>query len=352
MGRKTDPSAITEENSCQKWEPGPATLGTSLIMNILILGGTVFVGRAIAEAALKNGHQVSVFHRGTKGTGIVPGATDILGDRDGGLAALGDTQWDVVVDSCGYFPRVVKDACDYLKDKTKRFVFISTISVYEEDGQGGLREPKPTERLTTEEVNGETYGPLKLECEEDVREVFGDRATIIRPGIIAGPHDPTNRFPYWVGRMAAGEKLLVPSVEEASLQLIDAGDLGAFTVKCMEENLSDTYDTPGPFMTFGTMIKTIHDLYPNAQLCWKTEEELADKAVLWKDLPLALPKSNTGALMRIDPTKALQAGLVFTPLEVTAQNTQHWLATDPEAGTFKYGMTRERELELLTELGC
>ena len=168
-------------------------------MRILALGGTQFVGRAFVDAALTRGHDVTVLHRGKSSLPEGWSVDEILCDRDGGLTAIGDRTWDAVYDSCGYVPRIVRASAEALAERCRRYLFISTISVYDLE----LNVQRPTEPLQTEEVTGETYGPLKVECEDAVQTVFGARATIVRPGLVNGPHDPTGRFCYWVNRFAS-----------------------------------------------------------------------------------------------------------------------------------------------------
>lgn len=309
-------------------------------MNILILGGTVFVGRGVAEAAIARGHRVVLFHRGSKGTGIVLGAEEILGDRDGGLDALRGEAWDAVVDACGYVPRLVGDSARALSG-VGRYLFVSTVSVYEEDEAGGLREWKVETPVGTEAITGETYGPLKVECERAVRAIFGDRATIVRPGLVYGPYDPTNRFPYWVDRFLRGGEILVPDLADAPLQQIDARDLGGFIVRLLEDGRNGTFDAVGEDSTFGDMIAACHALNLGAQPVYASVQALEEASVA---LPLASPGYT--ALMRIDPRAALDAGLERRPLRSTAEDTAAWVR---ESEPIK-GLSPERETEVLREL--
>ncbi len=318
-------------------------------MNLLFLGGTNFVGRHAAEAAVAQGHAVTLFHRGSKGPGIVAGAAEIFGDREGPLDVLASRDWDAVIDTCGYVPRVIRNSVEALKDRSGRYLFVSTISVYKETEDGGL-ELQRAEPLETEEVTGETYGPLKVECEDAVLEGFPD-ALIVRPGIIAGPYDPTNRFTHWAARCAEGGELLVPDVKAQPIEVIDARDLGAFMVEALEKKLAGVFDVAGEQTTFGEMIETCASLNPTSKPCWASEEFLEEHGVqFWVDLPLALPSSESVGLFRVDSWQAVQSGLRRRPLTETARDTADWHPANATAGPARHGISRERELELLAAL--
>lgn len=311
-------------------------------MNILILGGTVFVGRGVAEAALARGHNVTLFHRGSKGTGLIPGADEILGDRDGGLDALKERRWDAVVDACGYVPRIVGASAQALRGAVDRYLFVSTISVYEDDGTGGLRESAVETPVGTEEITGDTYGPLKVECERAVLSAWGEKATIVRPGLVYGPYDPTNRFPYWVGRFMEGGEVLVPDLLNAPLQQIDARDLGNFIVLLLEKDRKGTYDAVGEDSTFGETIAACHALNLGAQPVYADPSALERLGVkLWQDLPLVT--ADAGAMMRIEPRKAVAAGLERRSLHATTEDTAAWLREVGLPESPRFGMSRERE---------
>jgi len=318
-------------------------------MDILILGGTVFVGRGVAEAALARNHRVTLFHRGSKGTGIVPGADEILGDRDGGLEALAGRKWDAVVDACGYVPRIVGASARALREAANRYLFVSTISVYEVKEDGTIREYPVEQPVGTEEITGETYGPLKVECEREVLAAWGERATIVRPGLVYGPHDPTNRFPYWVGRFLHGGEVLVPDLRDSPLQQIDARDLANLIVLLLEKDLSGTYDAVGEDSTFGEMIEACHALNLGALPVYADGAALERIGVsYWQDLPLTTP--DRSALMTIQPTAALAAGLERRSLRETTQDTAAWLGETGIPENSRFGMSRDREREALAAL--
>lgn len=219
-------------------------------MKLLVLGGTSFVGRAIVEDALAAGHTVTLFSRGKTGTDLFPDVERRTGDRDAGdYASLADGEWDALVDVSGYLPRHVTQAADAVGDRIGGYLFISTGSVYDRT-QAGDGMTEDTARLQpergTEEINGETYGPLKVACEDDVLSRYGDRATIVRPGIVAGPHDPTDRFTYWVRRAAAGGRVALPGRPDQPVQVVDSRDLARLVVALLEADRSGIYNAVGP----------------------------------------------------------------------------------------------------------
>jgi 2'-hydroxyisoflavone reductase len=326
-------------------------------MRLLVIGGTVFVGRHFVEAALSRGHEVTIFHRGTKGTGLIPGVEEILGDRDGQMDRLAGRRWDAVVDCCGYVPRVVEQSVRALEGAVDRYLFVSTISVYDIEGQSRLDEDSPLSTLddpTIEEVTGETYGGLKVLCEDQVTGAFGGRALIVRPGLIMGPHDPTNRFTYWVDRLASGGKAIVPARPEQPMQLIDARDLGLFMVLALEKGLSGAFNACGPESgrNFGDMIEACHRLNLGTELVWVEPSVLEEHGVqLWQDLPLALPADGSSdAMQRVDNRRAISAGLAFRSWDLTAKDTLEWRRSQPADGPQRFGIDRAREAEVLEKI--
>jgi len=323
-------------------------------MDILVIGGTVFVGRHFANAAVEAGHSVTLFHRGTKGTGLIEGVSEILGDRDGDLGELAGRKWDAVVDTCGYFPRVVRKSAEFLSDSVGRYLFVSTISVYTLEGQESLDEDSPVgtiEDSTTEEITGESYGPLKYLCEQAVLEVYGDRSLIVRPGLINGPNDPTNRFTYWVTRFADGGEVIVTDRPDQPQQLIDARDLGLFMLHALEAELTGTFNACGPDTpkTLLDMIEACQTLNREAKPIWVPNDFLAEQEVeLWQELPLILPPAGeSDALNRTSNARAVAAGLRFRSWEETAADTLEWARENPVAGKPRHGLDREKEARVL-----
>ncbi|MGH2736128.1 MAG: NAD-dependent epimerase/dehydratase family protein, partial [Actinomycetota bacterium] len=198
-------------------------------MRVLVFGGTKFVGRHLVDALLAPGHEVTLFNRGKTDPGLFGGAVEeVHGDRDGGLDSLRGRDWDAVIDVSGYLPRLVGDSARLLAGAVEHYTFISTVSVYRDFSQAGLTEDAPLATLSdesVEEVTYETYGGLKVLCEEVVRAEYGDRCTVVRPHVVVGPHDDTDRFTYWVARTARGGDVLVPGRRDKPVQFVDARDL-------------------------------------------------------------------------------------------------------------------------------
>lgn len=330
-------------------------------MKILIVGGTQFVGRHLAEAALARGHELTLFNRGRTSAGLFPNAEHLVGDRDGdGLNILKGRTWDAVIDTCGYVPRVVKQSAELLAETVFRYVFISTISVYADFKTPGQDETAPLGVLQdaqTEEVTGETYGPLKVECERAVEEAFPGRALTIRPGFIVGPYDPTDRFTYWPRRVAASGDVLAPGAPGQLLQVIDARDLAEWTFSLVEREETGVYNATGPdhSLTLGTVLEICRTVSgSHARLRWVPDaflkENDADSTLL---LPFYIPASSDMAgLMTASITKAVAQGLTFRPLAKTVQDTLAWDKTRPADVPLKVGLSSEQERELLTKFGA
>lgn len=326
-------------------------------MDILVLGGTVFVGRHFVAAALAAGHRVTLVHRGQRGAELFPEADRILADRDGGLDALGDRTWDVVVDCCGYVPRIVRQSAEALRDRVGRYVFVSTISVYADASQAGLHEDSKVHDEVAEEVEevtGQTYGPLKVACERVVNETYGDRATIVRPGLVMGPNDPTNRFTYWADRLAEGGEAIVPARPEQPMQLIDARDLGRFMLGLVERGVSGTFNACGPetAKTLGDMVEACHGLNLATQLVWVDPAFLETQGVsLWMELPLVLPVDGSGdGMCQVSNARGIAEGLTFRSWDETARDTRAWSLAEPPQGTPRHGLDREKERAVLGAL--
>jgi 2'-hydroxyisoflavone reductase len=320
-------------------------------MRILVLGGTRFVGRHIVERALLLGHEVAVFHRGQSGADLAS-VRHIFGDRDGGLGVLGDEKWDWVIDTSGYLPRIVKEACDVLKDRCNTYLFISTISVYANMDNPGTVETDPLETLedpAVEVIDGKTYGGLKVLCEKAVQETFGARALIVRPGMIVGPYDPTDRFPYWFLRASRGGKMISLCERDEPVQFIDARDLAEFCIHLLHQGESGIYNATGPQfpMTWG-------DVFDEAALQGGVEYEIVRPPLDWlkergvDGLPAQFPQENNQpGVYQTSVKKALDAGLKFLPLGQTVRETTEWRksAVDP----LKVGLEPAKEAELLAE---
>ena len=317
-------------------------------MQILVLGGTSFVGRAIVEDLIAHGHTPTLFSRGQTGGDLFPGVARLTGDREtGDLSALGEGRWDAVVDVSGYVPRHVAQAAEALGDRVGRYLFISTGSVYDR-GQAGEQMTEDTPRLPpyreSEEITGETYGPLKVACEDDVLARFGHQATIVRPGIIAGPHDPTDRFTYWVRRAAKGGRVALPGRPEQPVQVVDARDLGRLVGALLEADRGGVYNAvgPEPAVTLQELVETC------ARAASTTVEVVAvDPSSVDPGFPLVLPDPSWDVMFQRSAAAAHAAGMPSTPLEQTARDTLAW---DRDRGVppLAVELSPEREAELLS----
>src|SRR5258708_1512621 len=218
-------------------------------MRILVFGGTRFVGRHLVETAVARGHTVTLFNRGLLNPGLFAELAQRHGDRIADLARLEGGAWDAVLDVSGYFPREVRASTTYLKGRAPYYAYISTVSVYAEDRQPTITEDHPVGTIadpTIEERNTPAYGPLKALCEDAVRELYPERSLIIRPGLVCGPYDPTNRLTYWVARIAEGGEVLAPEPKHRPVQFIDARHLALFTIAMMERGETGSYNAVGP----------------------------------------------------------------------------------------------------------
>ncbi|HET9913631.1 MAG TPA: NAD-dependent epimerase/dehydratase family protein [Anaerolineales bacterium] len=327
-------------------------------MRILFIGGTRFVGRHLVEAALAHNHEVTLFHRGKSNPGLFPQVDTILGDRERDVEKLNGHFWEAVIDTSGYLPRLVRISAEILRDNVTQYVFISTISVYKDFKKIGIDETYPVGKIedeTMEEVTGETYGPLKALCEQVVQDIYGERALIVRPGLIVGPHDPTDRFTYWPVRVARGGEVLAPQKPAAAIQLIDARDLAEFTVKLIEQNAFGIYNATGPDyeLTIGRLLQVCKEMSGSgANFKWASLDFLNQNNVQpWSDMPAWVPDDEESVgFTRVDVFKAIKAGLKFRPLEETVRDTLEWAKTRPADHEWRAGLTAERESQLLATL--
>lgn len=323
-------------------------------MRILIFGGTNFLGRHTAAAALERGHEVTLFHRGQTNPGLFPDAEEILGDREHDLALLAGREWDAVIDVPGYVPRIVRASAQALAGHVKHYAFISTISVYDSIPEPGMDESAPVGQLPepSEDVQ-KYYGQLKALCEDEVRAAFPDAALVIRPGLIVGPFDPTDRFSYWPIRIARGGEVLAPGDPDRQVQVIDARDLANWTVECVERGTTGTFNATGPAtrLTMREMLEACREgTASDATFTWVDESFLEAEGVgPWMEAPLWLPASDTDTrgMLAVSIDRAVNAGLTFRPLAETARDTLAWHRSRPAGTQLKAGLQPERERELL-----
>ena len=328
-------------------------------MRILIIGGTRFLGRHLVDSALARGHEVTLFNRGMTNPDLFPQVETILGDREKDLAELSGREWDAVIDTCGYVPRIVRLSASGLEGSVDRYVFISSISVYASFSKIGIDESDLVGKMedeTVEEITGETYGPLKVLCEKAVQDTFGgEGALIVRPGLIVGPNDPTDRFTYWPVRVSRGGDVLAPDSPEAPVQIIDVRDLSDFIIKLIEEKASGVYNATGPDyeLTLGAMLETCKQVSnSDANFKWASVEFLSRHEVApWSDMPVWIPNTEEDAgFSRVDISKAIKAGLTFRLLEDTVRDTLEWAETRPSDREWKAGLSAEKEEKVLAAL--
>lgn len=325
-------------------------------MKLLVLGGTVFLGRHVVEAALAKGHEVTMFNRGQSNADLFPEVEKLQGDRDGNLKALEGRNWDAVIDTCGYVPRLVGDSAKLLADSVEHYSFVSSISVYPDFSNFNIDESIEVGTLedeTVEVVDGETYGPLKALCEQAAESAMPGRVNHIRAGLIVGPNDISDRFPYWVKRVAEGGEVLAPDKPENQLQVIDVRDLSEWMLHMAETRQAGTFNVTGPdrTLTMGEFLDTCKNVSgSNATFTWADEAFLMEKEVVqWVELPLWIARESAG-LMTTKIDKALARGLKFRSLSDTIQVTLEWEKTRPDDLERRAGMAADREAELLEAL--
>jgi len=299
-------------------------------LKLLILGGTVFLGRHWAEVAVKAGHQVTLFNRGRTNPGLFPELETLVGDRTGDLGALKGRRWDAVIDTSGYTPAAVGRSASTLSGASLHYTFISTLSVYADTSQPGLDEGSPVAQLPPNagnEVNGETYGPLKALSEQAAQSHFEGSVLILRPGLIVGPHDPTERFSYWPRRLARQGEVLAPGDPGRCVQLIDVRDLVEWNLGLVEAGATGVYNVTGPerpLMMEAFLTECAQAVDSQPDFSWLPEDFLLEAGVApFTGLPLWLPQAING-LLEVNIDKALGAGLACRPLKVTAAETHAW----------------------------
>jgi 2'-hydroxyisoflavone reductase len=303
-------------------------------MNLLILGGTSFVGRHIVECALARGHDITLFHRGQTGPKLFPGVEKVLGDRttSDGLNVPAGRSWDAVIDTSGYFPKDVRASARLLESSARRYLFMSSTAAYADFSKEGMDESgrlRVTGNANATELTNETYGPLKVLCEQAVQDAFGARATVVRPGVIVGPHDPTGRFTYWPDRIARGGEVLAPGSPWRKVQFIDGRDLARFVIGAVESDIGGVFNARGPAapLDMRTFLETCRRVVGgDATFTWVSDSFLEQAEIVpQRGLPLWIPESadmlGSGS---VDSRRAIAAGLTFTPLEQTISDTFEW----------------------------
>jgi len=331
-------------------------------LRILVLGGTRFIGLHMTALALQRGHTLTFFNRGKTKADRYPEVERIKGDRDGQIDGLKNREWDVVIDNSGYVPRHVRLTAELLAPKVRQYVFTSSISVYP-DFSVPRDEKSPVGKLadeTIEKVDGETYGPLKALCEQAAEKAMPGRTTIIRPGLIVGPDDNTDRFTWWPARAARGGEFIAPGAPQDPFQVIDVRDLAAFAIKAAEENTTGTYNlvSNANGFKFGELTaECITAANKQAKpasapkAVWIPAEFLEEQKVEpWSEMPVWLPaKGDEAAFAGTSNAAALAKGLKISPLKKTVDDTMAWHLTRPaeEREKLKAGIAPEKEAAVL-----
>jgi len=346
--------------------PAPGAAARSL--RILILGGTGFTGPHQVRYALARGHRITVFNRGRRPNAFPAAVEQLVGDRDSGdLKALEGREWDVCIDNPTSVPFWVRDAGKVLAGKVGQYIFISTISVYADTSKPGMDEDAAVAQYEGEDAMAETmaglranmalYGPLKALSEREAQKQFPGQATIIRPGLIVGPGDETDRFSYWPLRLDRGGEVLAPGDGNDPVQFIDARDLAEWTIRMAEQRAFGVYNATGPDyeMSMAAMLYGIRAVTTSgAKLLWAPADFLeAQKVAPWGDMPVWVPGSGDSAgFARISIARALARGLCFRPLATTADDTLAWFRAQPaeRQQTIRAGITSEREQAVLAAL--
>jgi 2'-hydroxyisoflavone reductase len=316
-------------------------------MRILVLGGTLFLGRHVVDSARERGHELTLFNRGQTRPELYPDVEKLRGDRDGDLAALAGRDFDAVVDTSGRVPRLVSETLDAL-GAIGHYTFVSTISVYADLSTPPTESSPLAELQEPTEVWEEAYGELKVLCENVVRERFPD-AFIPRPGLIVGPWDPTGRFTYWPTRLAAGGRALGPLPRDADTQVIDVRDLAEWVVRAAEEGLGGTYNAIGPVTSRERVLETCASVAgAGAELVWVDPDFLHAQGVEeWMELPLWLYDEKYRGMLSVDASPAFAAGLRTRPLEETVRDTLAWTRSGDAPTEFPAGLDREKEQAVL-----
>ena len=316
-------------------------------MRVLVLGGTQFVGRHIVEALLSAGHSVSTLTRGRSPDELPASVERLRGDRDAGasgLQALSGRTWDACVDVSGYTPRQVRPSAEGLRASVGRYVFVSAVSVYgDPQADRPVREscprmPPAGEDVT--EVDGATYGALKVSCENIALQVYDDRCTLLRPQVVVGPHDPTSRYSYWVRRALQGGDILAPGDGADHVQVIDVRDLARFTTRVLENDLAGCFNLAGPRLSWAAFMTTLGA----RDLVWVHAGILASAGLTFHELPLfRTERGPRSGLMDVSNERARSAGLVLTDPEVSARDVRTWIA----GRELPPALSAEREAELI-----
>ncbi|UWX64257.1 NAD-dependent epimerase/dehydratase family protein [Deinococcus rubellus] len=323
-------------------------------MKLLILGGTQFIGKHLTQAALLAGYQVTVFNRGRSPDDLPQQVERLRGDRDqgvAGLSALMGQHWDACFDVSGYTPRQVRASAGALQGRVGRYVYVSSRAVYAEPCGLPITEASPLQAPAAEDItqiDGETYGPLKVACEEIVQGLYADACTVLRPQIVVGPHDPTRRYPYWAERALLGGVMLAPGDGTDHLQVIDVRDVARFALRVVEADLDGVFNLAGPRLTWTDFLRICGAGQPaTAQVRWIDIQMLRQHFPDAEELSLYVAENGPHAgRMNVSNVRAVRAGLTLTDPATTARDTQAWSCHQK----LPYALTPEGEAALLGQL--
>lgn len=322
-------------------------------MRILVIGGTNFVGRAFVELALERGHTISLFNRGKTNPDAFAHVEKLVGDRTSDLSALEGKTWDAVVDPSGYTPAVVRKSAELLAGKIGHYTFISSISVYGDFSQSMTEETvlgSMPEGASLDEVTMETYGPLKVLCEQAVEAALPGQVLTLRPGFIVGRYDPTDRFTYWMKRTAEGGRMAVPPLD-SPMQIIDARDLAAFNLDLIERGTTGTFNVTGPQQphTLGAVIEAAKQATGASPELVEIDADFVTNAGMSRGFPLWFPPVDEYyGVMRVNADRAVAAGLTFRSLQDTVDVTHQFHNERPSDYQFRAGPTAEDEAKILS----
>lgn len=320
-------------------------------MKLLVIGGTQFVGKHLVGQAIARGHEVTLLNRGNRPA--PEGVADvILGDRNSDLRLLEGRRWDAVIDNVAYFPRQVRELAQALGDSVDHYTLVSTVSVYADQDQPGLKEDSRVLQVDDpdiEEVTNETYGALKALCEKALVDIFGGTSLIVRPGLIVGPDDPTDRFTYWPARIARGGSFVAPVGPDMPAQWIDVRDLATWMLDATEARLEGTFNAvsePGRFTIGDVVDASLAASGSAAHPVWVSEEFLLENEVgPFIEMPLWIPGEGVN-FWRIDGSRAMAAGLTARRASDTVAATLDWYR-ESQRGELRTGLSPDREAQLL-----
>ncbi|MGD8868450.1 MAG: NAD-dependent epimerase/dehydratase family protein [Gemmatimonadales bacterium] len=330
-------------------------------LRILILGGTAFTGPHQIKYALARGHEVTIFNRGQTEPTVHPEVFDdverLTGDRDDDLESLKGGEWDAVIDNSASIPRWVRQTAELLEGSADIYLFTSSLSVHADNSKLGITEDDPVATIadpTTEEITGQTYGALKALCEEETRKAFPDGAIIVRPHLIVGPGDRSDRWTYWPVRVDRGGEVMAPGTPEDPTQYIDARDLAEFDIHLIENRSLGTYSAVGPLsrLSMAELLYGMRAVVSNdISFTWVAADFLAEHEVApWRHMTAWVPpRGEMAGFAMFDNSRAVAAGLTYRPLAVTARDTLEWWKTLPAERTAdpRAGLDPEKEKEVL-----